>query len=453
MTKQTQTVIIGGGLTGLTIAFYLQRAGKDFILLEKNKRVGGAIRTEQTNDFIFETGPSTGALSSVELVELFEDLEGSCKLEVANQSAKFRWIWKNNAWQNLPSSIWGGVKTPLFTFTDKLRLLGEPFRKRGTNPNESVADLVKRRMGQSFLDYAVNPFVGGIYAGSPDKLTTRFALPKLYNLEQNYGSFIGGSIKLPKKQGRAKKATGDVFSAKGGLESLIKALSNNINKDSICLGSTDISVNPKDKGFTVNFMQNGKHQTINSDNVITTTGSYALPNLLPFVQSEQMQHINNLEYARLAHIVLAYNQWDGLNLKAFGGLVPAKERRPILGILFPSSLFDARVEKGGAVLSVFAGGVTNPMFINKSDEEIQQIVLPEVKEMLQTKSSPNLIKIYRYPYAIPQYRANSEHRYKAIEQLEKQYKGLYIAGNLKDGVGIPHRVRQAKLLADKIISL
>ncbi len=450
MTNNKTTIIIGGGLTGLTVAFYLKRAGKDFVLLEKSNRVGGAIKTEKDDYFTFEVGPSTGALSSPELVELFEDLGDACKLEVANQASKFRWIWKNNVWENLPSGIIGGIKTPLFTFSDKIRLLGEPFRRRGKNPDETVAELVLRRMGQSYLDYAVNPFVRGIYAGSPAKLTTRFALPKLYNLEQKYGSFIGGAVIKPRKKGREKKATGDVFSANGGLGNLIRALEQAVGDENICLNADGITVNPENQGFTVKFNKNNKSETIRAENVITTVGSFALPEILPFVEDDKMQIINNLEYARLAHIVLAYKDWDGLELKAFGGLIPEKEERPILGILFPTSLFENRTKGQGTILSVFAGGVDNPTFIDKDDDEIKNIVLPEVAQMLQTKATPDLIRICRYSHAIPQYRANSEQRYYEVNNLERKYKGLYIAGNLRDGVGIPHRVRQAKLLADKI---
>jgi protoporphyrinogen/coproporphyrinogen III oxidase len=117
-------------------------------------------------------------------------------------------------WEPLPSGIIKGITTPLFTFPDKLRLLGEPFRKKGENPNETLADLVLRRMGKSFLDYAIDPFILGIYSGDPAKLVTKFAFPKLYRLEQDYGSFIKGALKKAKepKTEREKKATKEIFS-------------------------------------------------------------------------------------------------------------------------------------------------------------------------------------------------------------------------------------------------
>src|SRR5665647_1256793 len=179
-----------------------------------------------------EAGPNTGVVSQPEIMELFDDLSGDCAIEIANPDAKKRLIWKDGKWHPLPSGLFQAITTPLFSTYDKFRILGEPFRKKGTNPDETIADLVLRRMGKSYLDYAVDPFISGIYAGDPSKLVTRFALPKLYQLEQNYGSFIGGTIKKSSepKDERSKRATREVFSAKGGLQNLINALVKSIGK-------------------------------------------------------------------------------------------------------------------------------------------------------------------------------------------------------------------------------
>lgn len=207
-------VVIGAGVTGLTTAFLLIKKGLKVLLLEKNSRVGGQMETIREDGFVFETGPNTGVVSNAEVVELFQMLQSRCSLEVARKEAKVRLIWKDGAFHALPSGLSSAVTTPLFTWNDKIRILFEPFRKKGNNPFESIGDLTRRRLGKSFLDYAIDPFISGIYAGDPGKLVTRFALPKLYNLEQNYGSFIRGAIKKgsePKSE-RDKLATKEVFS-------------------------------------------------------------------------------------------------------------------------------------------------------------------------------------------------------------------------------------------------
>ncbi|MFH1005459.1 MAG: protoporphyrinogen oxidase [Bacteroidota bacterium] len=191
----TDIVILGAGLTGLTIAYYLNKAKKNFIILEQKERVGGVINTVNDSGFIYEEGPNTGVISNASVANIFEELSDKCNIEIADKNVEKRYVLKNGRWNALPTGLIDAISTPLFTFKDKLSLLKEPFCRPGKNPDEDLASLVKRRMGISFLNYAIDPFILGVYAGDPSKLITKYAFPKLYNLEQKYGSFIGGSIK------------------------------------------------------------------------------------------------------------------------------------------------------------------------------------------------------------------------------------------------------------------
>ena len=175
---EKKVAIIGAGLTGLTVAFYLKKKGVNFQVFEKSDKIGGVIQTVEKDGFIYENGPSTGVLGHPEAADLIEELGNACELEIANADAKYRWIWKGDRWHALPSGLWGGISTPLFSWYDKFRILGEPFRKPGTNPNETLAQLVRRRMGESFLKYAIDPFIIGVYSGDPAKLVVKYALPK-----------------------------------------------------------------------------------------------------------------------------------------------------------------------------------------------------------------------------------------------------------------------------------
>ena len=446
--EDIKVAIIGGGLTGLTTAFYLKKAGIDVHIYEKSDRAGGVIHTYKENGFTFEAGPNSGVLSRVEAAELLEDLDDECTLEVADETAKARWIWKNGKWEPLPSGLMGGVTTPLFTFSDKLRILGEPFRKKGENPNETLAELVLRRMGRSFLDYAIDPFILGIYSGDPGKLVTKYAFSKLYELEQNYGSFIGGSIKKARKPKteRDKKATKVIFSVEGGLQNLINALVKKIGEENIHLNCKNLFVEEKGNFYSTNL--NKEVYT----HVISTTGAYALPSLFPFVPADKMQRITQMHYSKVVQVALGFNNWKGLPLKAFGGLVPSIEKRDVLGVLFLSSFFKNKAPENGALLSVFLGGVRRPEIAGLTDEEIIKMVQKEVKEMMQLETfEPDLMKIFRYEHAIPQYGLESEQKMKAIVEVEKQYPGLILAGNIRDGIGIADRIKQGRLTAEALI--
>lgn len=453
MDKTVHTAVIGAGLTGLTTAFYLEKENIDFVVLEKENRIGGVIRTRSENGFIIEEGPNTGVLKEPEVAMLFDDLDGACNCETASEKVKKRYILKNGKWEPLPMNPLQAFKTPLFTGRDKFRLLGEPFRRKGDDPLETLDKMVKRRMGESFLNFAVDPFILGVYAGDPAALVTKYALPKLYNLEQNYGSFIGGAFKkkFEKKDHIEKKATKKVFSVRGGLSHLTENLYRSAGKSRFLLNVEDITITPGDDFFVIKGYIENEKITIRARNVLTTTGSYTLPGMLPFVQGEVMERIKKMDHAPVIQIGIGFDKWQGRKLDGFGGLIPFSEKRDILGVLFISSLLLRRAPTGGALLSVFAGGTRRPGIYQKSDSEIESLVEKEFCSLMEVKEfNPSMFRIFRYRYAIPQYGRESVQKLEALEILQKRYKGLIIGGNLRDGIGMADRIKQGRQLADKI---
>ena len=448
-------VILGAGITGLTTAHHLKKEGLDFVLLDKSDRVGGVINSVAENGYIYEEGPNSGIVGNLEVIRLFEDLKGQCELEEANENVKKRYILKNAKWEALPSGMMSAIKTPLFTLKDKFRILGEPFRPTGKNPNETLAELVVRRLGRSFLDYAIDPFILGVYAGDPNRLITKFALPKLYNLEHKYGSFIGGSIKKSRepKTDEEKKVTRSVFSVKGGLSSLIEALKQRIENKNIIPGISNLKVEPIDQHFIVSFTNNeGVPVKLETKKVISTIGAHQLDKVLPFIQHETLSKITSLHYAKVIEVILGFDQWKGMKLDAFGGLIPFKEHNDILGVLFMSALFEGRAPKEGALFSIFLGGVRNPEICELPDDKIEAILRREISAMMKLDEyKPDLLKILHHHFAIPQYEIDSEERFKAVEEVEKKYPGLVIGGNLRNGIGMADRILQARMLANAVL--
>lgn len=447
-------VIVGAGLTGLTLAFYLKKKGKDVLIVEKMAKTGGVIQTILDDEFTYETGPNTGVVGNPEVAELFEDLEGLCLLEQANPKAKRRLIWKNGKWRAIPSGLFSAVTTPLFSLSDKFRILGEPFRKKGTNPDENLADLVKRRLGVSFLNYAVDPFISGVYAGDTKYLIPRYALPKLYALEHEYGSFIKGTMQKAKERKnnpRLQKATREVFSAKGGLKNLIGALTEKVGKENILLNAQKTIINPCNGGFEIKSETNTEILQIRTKKVITTVGGYLLTNLLPFLSTEEKKPFEELKYASVVQAIVGYKNWKGIDLNAFGGLVPTIEKRNILGALFTSSFFTGRAPKNGALISVFLAGTKRPDIFEMDDMEIEDIISREFRQMMGVPVfRPDLFEIFRYKYAIPQYGLSSGKRFEIINIIQQKYPGLILAGNIRDGIGMADRIKQARTIADEL---
>jgi oxygen-dependent protoporphyrinogen oxidase len=315
---------------------------------------------------------------------------------------------------------------------------------------------VRRRLGPTYLDYAVDPFISGIYAGDPDRLIARHALPKLYRLEQEHGSFIRGAIKkqFSGKDEREKKATRKVFSVKGGLQRLTDAMTTIIGNDNILLSCHKTMVRPSGDQFDVEveIASSGEKIQIRTESIVSTVGSHALPGLLDFISADQLKSVTNLCYAKVVQVAAGFKKWNGIPIPAFGGLIPSREKRKALGILFPSSIFDKRAPKGGALLSIFMGGIKNPDVVEMEDRELENLAISEIRETLKTgETTPDLIRIFRYEYANPQYEITTEERLAAIGRIQKSYPGLILAGNIRDGIGMADRVKQAKHVAEKII--
>ncbi len=449
-----EVVVLGAGLTGLTTAFHLHKRGLDFVVLEQAKRAGGVIQSVSENGFLYEEGPNSGVISNPEVLHLFDALGTKCEMEVAASAVKKRYVLKNGKWEALPGGLKAAVSTPLFSLKDKFRILLEPFRPKGKDPHETLAGLVKRRLGKSFLNYAIDPFIIGVYAGDPGKLVPKYALPKLYQLEQQYGSFIGGSIKkqFQPKTEEMKRVTRGVFSVKGGISVLINALVNNIGSERILLNSSDITVKPVADHFEVSYLNNqGEFITIETRKVISTVGAHQLDNVMSFINPVSLAKISNLHYTKVLEVIVGFKEWKGMRLDAFGGLIPFVEKRDLLGVLFMSALFKDRAPEDGALFSIFMGGVRRPEIFQLSDEEVQEIVQKEFCDLMKVADfQPELFRIVRHAYAIPQYEADSGERFQTIAEIEQKYPGLVIGGNLRDGIGMADRILQGKKLSEAV---
>lgn len=451
--RKRDVVIVGGGLTGLTLAHSLLKKGIDLEVLERKSRVGGQIQTFEEEGFVFESGPNTGIISYPEVVELLDELRPHCTLETADPRARQRWIWKGDRFHALPSGPLSALTTSLFTTQDKLRILCEPWRSKGIDPNESVADLTRRRLGESFLKYAVDPFVSGIYAGDPYRLITRRALPRLYQLEQTYGGFIRGAwrkSRMPKSE-RDRRATKEVFSIQGGLHKLIHALEQSVTQTRITLSANNVRIFPPSNGvWQVNYQdETGKMQTLMCKQVVCTVPAYELPSLLSFITDEQRTAFEALEYASVIQVAVGFRQLSTASYTSFGGLFPSCEEQSTLGILFPSSCFAHRAPADGMLFSFFLGGVRQPHIITLNDNEIESIVLDSIHRHLKLPPSitPDLIRIFRHRHAIPQHDVRSDACHLALEELKQTYPGLVIAGGMTGGIGMADRIKQAMQLA------
>ena len=232
--KLPSVSIIGSGISGLIAAYELQKVGFQVTILESSTRVGGAMFSHYEGEWIAEFGPNSILETHKNIKSLIHELELSEEVIYPGNVSYNRFILKNNKLHPLPMSPLSFFTSRLFSLRSKLNLLYEPFIPKWDNQNEeTLADFVRRRLGKNFLDYAVNPFVSGVYAGDPEYLSVKYALPKLYDLEQKYSSLIKGQIKKSADQasnGEIPRNSARMFSFKNGLKALPDALANQMQQ-------------------------------------------------------------------------------------------------------------------------------------------------------------------------------------------------------------------------------
>lgn len=431
---EKKAVIIGAGLTGLTTAFYLKKAGWEVKIFERNNRAGGSIFTHREQGFVFESGPNTGLVSHPDVADLLTQLTGHIQIEPLGESVRRRLVWKDCRWYALPHCLSDSLRTPLFKWNEKLKLLMGTMRNNQYITEQFTAGKNTRP------EHTVDPFIHAIYSGDFNGLLTKPNQHKNNKKE----AIISSRLKNEK---RNVKIDRQLFFINGGLDNLVKALIKSIGEDAFYFGTESMQVYPKEKGFSIQYKSEGHLWNLEVPVVISTIGASGIGKTFPFLNAHEKDLINNVSHTHVIQAVAGFNKWRGIPLKAFGGLVPNTENRNILGILFPSSFLKNRAPEQGALLSLFLGGVHNPDMISMPDETIKKMVMDELRCMLLTPEEPDLFKIFRHHYAFPLYGDNPDTRLETIINIEKQFPGLVLAGNMRDGIGMAHRIGQGAAIA------
>ncbi len=434
--------IIGAGITGLTAAFELKCQGVDCTVYEASDRVGGVIRTIQKDGFLVECGPNSILDTHPNIGKLMTCLElGSEKLG-SNPTASNRFIVRDGSPVALPTSPMGLLQSKAFSTRAKLRLLKEPFVRSTSNERESLADFVVRRLGQEFLDYAISPFVGGIYAGDPAELSTAHAFPKLFALEQKHGSLIKGAIRGAqerKKRTEVSSKEAKIFTFDEGMEVLPKQLAKKLD-GVIRLGTRVEGIEPSAGGWAVN-------GEVFSD-VILALPTHAMSRLnLPF----DLKLLDEIYYPPVASLSLGFmkNQFAH-PLNGFGMLIPKVENRFALGALFPSSVFSNRAPDGQVLLTVFIGGSMAPEKALMNTDKLREKVLVDLRELLELSGLPIFERLSVYPKAIPQYAVGYERFLNHMKQVEVEQPGIHFAGHYRDGISVGNSILSGIDVAERI---
>jgi len=449
-------LVVGAGLSGLVTAFRAKRAGLSVAVFEIGSRPGGVIGSGRRSGALFERGPNSGLDTTPLINAMLDDLGIRADRVDGSKASSKRYILRDGRLVALPMSPGAFLRTPLFSFGAKLRLFAEPFiGKAAPDVEESIAQFVRRRLGPEFLDYAIEPFVAGIYAGDPETLSVPAAFPRLHALEQQYGSLIKGAIlgarQRRKNTDKAKNAASS-FSFRDGMQTLTDALARAAGQVDCDVKVTRVDRRP-DGGFTVAGERFGMAFERQARAVVVATPADSAAGIVQAMAPVAAEALREIPYPPVTVVASAYRRRDILHpLDGFGFLAPAKERPAVLGTLFSSTMFEDRAPSEVAVLTTFVGGRRNPELATAGDAEIRGAVQEELARLLGAGADPMWSEITRWPRAIPQYTMGHLQRIDKVEEAERSIPGLYFCANYRGGVSIGDCVKAGHATAERVVA-
>ena len=457
VTGARDVIIVGAGISGLTVAYFLRRAGMSVTVLDPGAAPGGTMQTIMDGEWMVETGPNSALETTPLFGEMFDGLGIAGERLYADHRADRRYILRDAVLHPLPMSPGAFLASSLWSVAGKLRLMKEPFVGRAAE-EETVAQFVRRRLGEEFLEYAINPFVAGVYAGDPAALSVRAAFPKLYALEERYGGLIRGMVRgAGERRKRAEKAKdrARMFSFRMGMQTFPIALGRYLG-DGLRLMCTAVSVGRKEgpgsaPAFVVRYRQEGEPGSLEAPALVLAVPAYIAGDFIrPFSESLG-DALGGIFYPPVAEVFLGFpDSQVGRPLDGFGYLIPEKEKRKILGTIWTSALFPGRAPEGHVALTTFVGGARQPSLARLDDRDLTRTVVSELRSLMGVTGDPVYANIIRWEKAIPQYNLGHLSLVEEIRGLERQVPGLYLCGNYRGGIAVGDCLMSGERLAGRI---
>jgi protoporphyrinogen/coproporphyrinogen III oxidase len=447
--------IIGGGITGLTAAFYLKRSGVPVTVYEANDRVGGAIQSIRADGYLAEFGPNTILETSAKVTQLVNDAGLAYRRLDPDPKAGARYVVRYQRPIEMPGSLLGFFTTKLFTARAKLAVLREPFvAPRRDGKEESVAEFVVRRLGQEFLDHAIDALVAGVYAGDPYKLSVPQAFPKLGQLEARYGSLIKGQIfgaRERKRRGEVAKDRAPKFSFDEGLQVLPETLRERLG-EAVRLNTAVTRLTQTSEGWTLDVRERGRQSRAEHCAVIYAGTAFKLAEMeVQTPMPLRLATFAEIRYPPVASVVLGFRREDVAHpCEGFGMLIPKVEGFKILGTIFSSSLFPNRAPLGHLTLTSYVGGERFPELASLPPEKLFALTCEDLRVLLGVKSKPTFQHCVFYPRAIPQYNLGYGRYREQMADIEKKALGLFFAGHYRDGISLSDTIVSASNVADRV---
>jgi len=438
-----RTAIIGAGISGLTTAFYLQKArfDREIHMFDVEPIPGGTMRTDTLSGFRFEAGGNGFLTNKPDSLQLVKDSGAEDLLLPSSDAARKRYIYTDRL-HRLPEAPLPFLGTRLIGMRSKLRLAGEFFvPKRREQGEETLQAFGYRRVGKEFTDVFLDAMTAGIYATTPDKVSVNAAFPLVVRLEQEHGGLFKGMIARRKKQAGPG---GILMSFKGGVGSFIEHLQRIIPAE-WHVGTPVTEVKREDGGYRVCA---GDYEGV-FDQVVISTQAHAAAAMLQGMDTELAKRLADIEYSPVAVVGLGWKQLDH-PLDGFGLLTTTSAKLPVLGVLWDSSIFPDRAPEGAKSVRVMIGGQRNPELVQQDEAGLIRTARDGVRITMGVEKQPDVTFVQRWDNGIPSYRVGHIAAVDAIFDHLERYPGLHLGGNAYRGIAMNDCVRNGRELAEKL---
>jgi protoporphyrinogen/coproporphyrinogen III oxidase len=458
--------IIGGGISGLSAAFALEKQrlsglAFEYLLFEAGPRLGGVLLTESVDGCQLEAGPDSFLTEKPWARELCHELGLADQLIGSNDEGRQTYILVNGKLVSIPDGLMFMVPTkvlpmvfsPLFSVKTKLQMLRECFLLPRSGGDETVASFVNRHYGAEMVEKLAGPLLSGVYGGDAAYLSVQATLPRFAEMEASYGS-LGRAMLAARKR---KKLTGDgsrqpaslFTSLKGGMQQMVEALASRIPPSALCLNSPVQLIQTQDRKF---LLSAGKSRQ-EFDAVIVSTPAYTAAELLKSVDVTLAAELREIQYTSSVTVNLICDGHVRVALpRGFGFLVPRSEGKRTIATTFVHHKFPHRAPENRALLRCFIGGARNEDILDLPEEKIVSLVLQELHQILGFALDPLSTRVYRWKRAMAQYGIGHLTRLERIDHALNRLPCLALAGNAYRGIGVPDCIRSGSNAAAKVMA-
>ncbi|MCH7696502.1 MAG: protoporphyrinogen oxidase [Proteobacteria bacterium] len=448
--NDVDVLVIGAGISGLAIAHLLAQTGVSVQVWEQGKRPGGKIRTEKHNGYLLEQAASM-VLNFRPEVNRFLSESGLQQRKALLSPGTNRYLLHKGQLLKAPMKLGQMITSPMWSLQGKLRLLLEPFIPSGYDENETVSEFIRRRLGNEFLERAMEPYIAGTLASDAEHANAIATLPRLTALEKRYGNLTLG-VFVHRVLGKRTATVQESFSFHGGMATLIETLARNPGIR-FRNGLSVTELNPCGQGWLVHGRSSMSEHAIKAQQVVMTIPADKAAALTGPLDSELQGLLNGIEYAPLSVVHTGFARSAIQHpLDGNGFLMPKNCGLASTGCLWMSSLLPGRAPEGKVLLSNYLGGARMPTAASWDEDQSVAMIMKGLKPLLGIRSEPEMVHIHRHGQGLPLYYGAYPARMQAINERLRQLPGLHLEANYRGGVSVRDRIVCAYTTTEKILS-